>query len=199
MPGCMRRRRRYYEPEDLGYEQDLRDAADPNRRFYVYVLETDYGHYVGHTSHVRLRVDQHQAGDVPSTADGNPKLAWRSNPLKTREAAASFEAALKSLRDQRAPRFREITGLEPVAFGHLRAGVTGRSSPSRTRRPSRSRSFGRGRRYGRRRYGRQRGGLGRLLARELHGIVRSRRKRRMWGAIAVVAILVWVYAGNGGF
>ena len=40
----MRRRRRYYEPEDLGAEQDRRDAAIPNRRYYVYVLDTDYGH-----------------------------------------------------------------------------------------------------------------------------------------------------------
>ena len=194
----MRRRRRYYDPEDLGYEQDLRDAADPNRRFYVYVLDTDYGHYVGHTAHVGRRLRQHQDGETPSTAGGNPHLAWQSGPLKTRDDAAGFEAALKSLRDQRAPRFREITGLDPVPFRHRPAGVLGRSSPSRTRRPSRSHSSGRGRGHGRRGYGRRRGGLGRLLARELHGLVRSRRKRRMWGAVAVGVVLVVVYASNGG-
>ena len=112
----MRRRRRYYEPEDLGREQDRRDAADPNRRFYVYVLDTDYGHYVGHTSHVRLRVEQHQAGDTPSTAGSDPELVWTSGPLRTRADAARFEAALKSLRDQRARRFEEITSLAPVPF-----------------------------------------------------------------------------------
>ena len=194
----MRRRRRYYEPEDLGYEQDLRDAAAPNRRFYVYVLDTDYGHYVGHTSHVRLRVEQHQAGETASTAGGNSTLAWESGPLKTRDDAAGFEAALKSLRDQGAPRFREITGLDPVPFRHRPAVVIGRSSPSRSRRPSRSRSSGRGRGHGRWGYGRRRGGLGRLLAREFHGIVRSRRKRRMWGAVAVGVVLVVVYASNSG-
>jgi len=112
----MRRRRRYYEPEDLGYEQDLRDAADPNRRFFVYVLDTDYGHYVGHTAHVGRRFREHQAGETPSTAGGDPELAWTSGPLQTRADAARFEAALKSLRDQQAHRFQEITGLEPLPF-----------------------------------------------------------------------------------
>ncbi len=112
----MRRRRRYYEPEDLGYEQELRDAADPNRRFYVYVLDTDYGHYVGHTSHVGRRLRQHRDGETPSTAGRDPELAWTSGPLRTRADAARFEAALKSLRDQQAHRFEEITGLEPVPF-----------------------------------------------------------------------------------
>ena len=112
----MRRRRRYYEPEDLGHEQDRRDAAIPNRRYYVYVLETDYGHYVGHTAHVGRRLREHEDGETPSTAGSNPKLAWTSGPLKTRADAARFEAAMKALRDQGAPRFEEITGLEPVPF-----------------------------------------------------------------------------------
>jgi predicted GIY-YIG superfamily endonuclease len=114
----MRRRRRYYEPEDLGHEQDRRDAAIPNRRFYVYVLNTDYGHYVGHTSHVGRRLQQHQAGETPSTAGSDPALAWTSGPLRTRADAARFEAALKSLRDQRARRFEEITGCEPIPFAY---------------------------------------------------------------------------------
>ncbi len=112
----MRRRRRYYEPEDLGPEQDRRDAAVPNRRYYVYVLDTEFGHYVGHTFHVRRRLREHQGGEVPSTAGSNPMLAWSSGPLRTRSDAARFEAALKSLRDQRARRFHEITGQEPIAF-----------------------------------------------------------------------------------
>ena len=37
---CVGDRKHYYEPEDLGHEQQRRDAADPNRRFYVYVLKT---------------------------------------------------------------------------------------------------------------------------------------------------------------
>ena len=115
----MRRRRRYYQPEDLGTEQDRRDAAVPNRRFYVYVLDTDYGHYVGHTSHVGRRLRQHQDDETESTAGGNPELAWTSGPLRTRAEAARFEAALKSLRDQRAYRFEEITGLEPIPFEPL--------------------------------------------------------------------------------
>ncbi len=116
----MRRGRRYYEPEDLGAEQDRRDAAIPNRRFYVYVLDTDYGHYVGHTAHVGRRFREHQDGETESTAGSNPELAWTSGPLRTRADAARFEAALKSLRDQRARRFEEITGLDAVPFEPVR-------------------------------------------------------------------------------
>ena len=112
----MRKRGRYYEPEDLGRDQDRRDAAIPNRRYYVYVLDTDYGHYVGHTSHVGRRLQEHQDGETASTAGSDPELAWTSGALRTRADAARFEAALKSLRDQRARRFEEITGLEPVPF-----------------------------------------------------------------------------------
>ena len=196
MPLLMRRRRRYYEPEDLGREQDRRDAAIPNRRYYVYVLDTYYGHYVGHTYHVGRRLREHQDGEVPSTAGGNPSLAWKSGPRETRKEAASFEAAMKALRDQRAPRFKEITDIEPIPFAHLPAATSGRLSTggrSRPRRRTRPRRYGRG--YGRRR----RSWLGRFLAREVHGLFRSRRKRRMWAAITVGVILVWVYASNGGF
>lgn len=190
----MRRRRRYYKPEDLGDEQDRRDAAIPNRRFYVYVLATDDGHYVGHTAHVGRRLREHQDGETESTAGSNPDLAWTSGPLQKRADAAGFEAALKSLRDQRAPRFKEITGLDPIPFRRPAfASVSGRHADrgrSRKGRPRRSRP---------RHYGRRRGGLGRILAREVSGIFRSRRKRRMWGAIAVAVVLVVVYINNGGF
>ena len=48
------RRRNWYEPEDLGSEQDVRDARAPDRRFFVYVLSTTrYGHYVGHSARPR--------------------------------------------------------------------------------------------------------------------------------------------------
>ena len=188
----MPRRRRYYEPEDLGRDQDRRDAAIPNRRYYVYVLDTDYGHYVGHTSHVGKRVEQHQAGETPSTAGDRPELAWQSSPLRTRDDAASFEAALKSLRDSRDPRFREYTDLEPIPFAHLSPVTSGRFSGrgrSRPRRRTRPRPYGR----------RQDDWFARFLRREIRGLFRSRRKRRMWGAIAVGVVLVIVYASNGGF
>lgn len=110
------RRRGYYEPEDLGAEQDRRDATVPGRRYYVYVMETSRGHYVGHSARVSVRAREHAEGSSPSTAGANPKLAWTSGPLKTRAAAARFEAAMKALRDQRADRFHEITGLLPEPF-----------------------------------------------------------------------------------
>ena len=115
----MRRRRRgYYEPEDLGGEQDRRDAAVAGRRFYVYVLETDRGHYVGHSARGRARAREHADGRSASTAGTNPELAWTSRPLETRAEAAQFEAAMKALRDRRAERFREITGLAPEPFAY---------------------------------------------------------------------------------
>ena len=113
-----RRRRGYYEPENLGGEQDRRDAAVAGRRFYVYVLETDRGHYVGHSARVRARAREHADGRSASTAGTNPELAWTSWPLETRAEAAQFEAAMKALRDQRAERFREITGLSPEPFAY---------------------------------------------------------------------------------
>lgn len=113
-----RRRRGYYEPENLGGEQDRRDAAVAGRRFYVYVLETDRGHYVGHSARVRARAREHADGRSASTAGTNPELAWTSWPLETRAEAARFEAAMKALRDRRAERFREITGLAPEPFAY---------------------------------------------------------------------------------
>lgn len=113
-----RRRRGYYEPENLGGEQDRRDAAVAGRRFYVYVLETDRGHYVGHSARVRARAREHADGRSASTAGTNPELAWTSWPLETRAEAAQFEAAMKALRDRRAERFREITGLAPEPFAY---------------------------------------------------------------------------------
>ncbi len=112
------RRRGYYEPEDLGEEQDARDAAVAGRRYYVYVLETDRGHYVGHSARVRARAREHAEGRSASTAGANPELAWTSWPLETRADAARFEAAMKALRDRRAERFREITGLAPEPFAY---------------------------------------------------------------------------------
>ncbi len=111
-------RRGYYEPENLGGEQDRRDDAVAGRRFYVYVLETDRGHYVGHSARVRARAREHADGRSASTAGTNPELAWTSGPLETRAEAARFEAAMKALRDRRAERFREITGLAPEPFAY---------------------------------------------------------------------------------
>ena len=108
--------RNWHEPEDLGREQDERDAAISGRKYFVYVLNTDYGHYVGHTGNLKARIRAHQKGEVPSTAGGHPKRVWTSSKFSTRADAASFEAALKNLRDQRSPRFRELTGLNPIPY-----------------------------------------------------------------------------------
>ncbi len=104
------------EPEDLGREQDERDAAVASRKYFVYVLDTDYGHYVGHTGNLKARMRAHRKGEVQSTAGGHPKRVWTSHKFSTRADAANFEAALKSLRDQRSPRFQELTGLHPVPY-----------------------------------------------------------------------------------
>lgn len=114
---CNRRRRasNWHDPEHLeGLEE--RDAQLGRTEFYVYVLDTEYGHYVGHTANVRARLGAHIENRVESTAGGEPKLLWTSYPFRTRREAAGFEAALKSLRDQRSERFSEITGLEPIPF-----------------------------------------------------------------------------------
>lgn len=106
------------EPEDLGPEQDERDAAASDRKYVVYVLDTDYGHYVGHSGNLGERMRAHRKGEVQSTAGGHPKRVWTSRKFSTRADAASFEAALKSLRDRRSPRFRELTGIHPVPYSY---------------------------------------------------------------------------------
>ena len=114
---CQMRRRRskWRDPEHLTGQTE-RDAKLGRNKFFVYLLDTDYGHYVGHTANVRARLNAHKADEVQSTAGGNPKLLWTSGSFPTREDAARFEAALKSLRDQAADRFHEITAHEPTPF-----------------------------------------------------------------------------------
>ena len=117
----------WHEPEDLGREQDERDAAVSNRKYVVYVLDTDYGHYVGHSGNLKARIRAHRKGEVHSTAGGRPKRVWTSGKFSTRADAANFEAALKSLRDRRSPRFRELTGLDPISYSrHEEAASFGR-------------------------------------------------------------------------
>ena len=129
----------YHTPEDLGPDQDERDAAIPGRRFFVYVLETSNGHYVGHTARIRARMREHRDGEVASTAGSDPRLAWRSGPFDERQDAAGFEAALKSMRDSGAKRFTEITGLPPQRFERTYAAVESRDAgPSSRRRLLRS-------------------------------------------------------------
>lgn len=108
-----RRRRSAWREPERPEGQHNRDARFKNRKYFVYVLETDSGHYVGHTYSVRNRFAQHKRGDVQSTQGTNPKLVWKSRACATRKEAADFEAALKSLRDQEHPKFHEITGYYP--------------------------------------------------------------------------------------
>ena len=108
--------RRYYRPEDLGPGQDERDAAISGRKYFVYVLHTDHGYYVGHSGRLKGRMREHEEGRVSSTAGANPVRVWTSWPLATRSEAASFEAALRSLNNQASPRFTDHTGLEPMPY-----------------------------------------------------------------------------------
>ena len=113
-----RRRRRsrfWHDPERLPGQAD-RDAALGRTHFFVYVLATTRGHYVGHTWHVATRLRAHVSGQVPSTAGASPRLLWTSRPFATRADAARFEASLKSLRDQRSPRYSGVVGLDPEPF-----------------------------------------------------------------------------------
>ena len=114
-----RQRSRYWHEPEYLEGQEERDRELRRSAFFVYVLQTDYGHYVGHTSDIRRRMRQHQAGEVQSTAGGNPSLLWRSRPMPSREDATRFEAAIKSWRDSASPRYRETTGFAPEQFREL--------------------------------------------------------------------------------
>ena len=122
----MRRKRRinWVDPEDLGVEQARKDAdyskRYPNRKFYVYVLRTDFGHYVGHTRFMSSRMLAHRDGNVKSTSGSTVyEVVWVSPGFSTRECATKKEAQLKSLLcqgDRGASRFKEWTGLDPIPF-----------------------------------------------------------------------------------
>ena len=98
-----------------GYPLESRDKRPG--KFWVYVLETDFGHYVGHTMNVPLRVKQHEADEVPSTAGRDPVLVWQSGSFGTREMAAKVEAAIKVMVDSPGPEFFRITGVKPRHWG----------------------------------------------------------------------------------
>lgn len=110
-----RKRANWHDPESLP-ELAARDAARGRSEYFVYVLDTKYGHYVGHTGNIRARLRAHAVGKVPSTARGEPRLIWRSAPLPTRARATRFEAALKSWRDNERAEFRNTTGFDASPF-----------------------------------------------------------------------------------
>ena len=83
-----------------------------SRKFYVYVLYTDTGWYVGSTDDVRRRVKEHQAGKTRSTRGKNPRLVWQSRPMPSREVALSFEKELEWYRRSRLSMWTEVTGLD---------------------------------------------------------------------------------------
>ena len=84
--------------------------------FWVYVLKTERGSYVGHTNNVPRRVEEHQTGRSASTRGSHPTLQWQSQPIKTRRQADSLERVLKSLRDINHSDFEKLTGHTPVRF-----------------------------------------------------------------------------------
>ena len=115
--GSGRRRRYRYEPEGLGPEQDARDARVLGRRYFVYVLSTtSFGTYVGHSARPQARLREHLSDPASPVAGGDPQLIWVSRPFRTRRDAAAFEAAMKELRQRRARRFEEITGVPAIPF-----------------------------------------------------------------------------------
>ena len=95
---------------------DREDARSPERKFFVYVLSTKYGHYVGHTGNLTKRMDDHRQGKVQSTYGSRPRLIWNSRPFPSRDVAAEFERALKFLRDRRDPEYRALIGRNPVPW-----------------------------------------------------------------------------------
>ena len=113
----MRRRCTWHDTEYLPGQFE-RDRKLGRNAFYVYVLDTDYGQYIGHTGNIRARIQAHNNNEVRSTAGGNAELIWQSGRYSAREEVLGFEAALtaESLRDQESERFLDITGFAPVPF-----------------------------------------------------------------------------------
>ena len=117
MPNPRGTAQRETAPPADGVRPNQTENAEPGtNRPRVFCPHLVCQHTLGHTANVGARLGAHRAGEVESTAGGEPELLWRSRPFRSRRDAARFEAAMKSLRDQQAERFQEITGLAPVPF-----------------------------------------------------------------------------------
>ena len=90
-------------------------SSSPWGNWDVYVLVTDYGHYVGHTGDIDSRLPQHWRGEVPSTKGGNPSLVWSSNSFK-RGLVRDWEAKLKRSQCSGSGYFKRITGFPSVPY-----------------------------------------------------------------------------------
>ncbi len=111
--GCLRAPGPTY-PLEISDEQDARDREHNRSEFYVYVLITNHGHYVGHTGRFEQRMREHFTKDIPAT-EGR-RLRWVSEKFSTRLEAAHYEAYLKNLRDNRRPEYKQITKLRPRPY-----------------------------------------------------------------------------------
>ena len=95
--------------------QAERDDQQERHTFFVYVLHTDCGHYIGHTADVEQRLHAHQAGSVLSTVGRHPVLI-KMLQYDTRCEAAHMESVLKTLRDARSPAYVPWVGHEPLPW-----------------------------------------------------------------------------------
>ena len=95
--------------------QAERDDQQERRKFFVYVLHTDCGHYIGHTADVEQRLHAHQSGSVVSTAGRHPVLIKKLQ-CSTRDEAALMESVLKTLRDAMSPAYGQMVGHEPLPW-----------------------------------------------------------------------------------
>ena len=140
---------------------------EPYHYYFVYVLDTDLGLYVGQTEHVAPRVTRHIGGLVPSTRGTNPTFLWHSHPFRSRRIADNAERVLKTLRQMRHEDFVQVTGVQPKPW--LGSDINeGRRHPARTfrrrrRRPYQSHTF-RGRRTRRRMSSSDLGGVFAILS-----------------------------------
>ena len=104
-------------PERLGWRQSLADEVRDRDAFYVYVLDTDSGIYVGHTADFEERMLRHLEGRVSSTRFSVIRRGYcNAISFGSREEAAEYEAYLKNLRDSLDERFYEEVGLPPLPF-----------------------------------------------------------------------------------
>lgn len=105
--------REYYSLE-ISEKWDLQDRDGGYEDFYVYILATIHGHYIGHTGRFNQRMKDHFTRDVPVT-EGR-ELVWVSEKFNTRLEAAHYESYLKILRQRKRPEYKEITNLRPWPY-----------------------------------------------------------------------------------
>ena len=86
--------------------------------FHAYIISTNRGHFIGHTSNMTECIRSNIRGNNPLTADLIPLHIWHSPPMKEREFAIRFTNILKYWSVTQNDQYKTKTRREPHPYVH---------------------------------------------------------------------------------